>query len=106
TARELWMKASSYLEQGAYSTLEPRAAFGRLRDSRQELEQGALARSVMPNDPHRLTRRNREGNITQRPQLLFLRSCTECPKRLTKAVTRRIFPKHIPLSETDYFDCR
>ena len=68
-AGELGMEARADLEQAADAAADHRAARGRRRDPRQDLEQGRLAGAVAADEPDDLAFANLEANVAQRPEL-------------------------------------
>src|ERR1700681_2279221 len=64
------MKARSHLQQAGDPTTNVYAATGRLCDPAQDLEERALAGSVVSNDAEYLAFFHLEGDIPKRPELL------------------------------------
>ena len=66
------MHAGSQLEQPEHPTARGDLALGGLDRSREQLQDGALARPVRPDNPQRLAGRHREAHAVERPELLML----------------------------------
>ena len=60
------MEAGADLEQRTDAAVDPDLAFGGFGDARQDLEQGALACAVAPDDAQHLSLLHIEGNIVER----------------------------------------
>ena len=69
---EVGMKAGAHLEQRPDATDDANATGRRLRDSRENLEQRALAGAVSPDDAERRTRLHVERDVAQRPDGVHL----------------------------------
>ncbi len=67
---ELGVESGSDLEQAPDATSDPHLARAGLGDPAQDLEQGALARPVAPDDADRLARLDVEVDVFQRPESL------------------------------------
>src|ERR1700694_2733526 len=65
---ELGVKARSNLEQAAQAPVDDSASMGRLGEPAQDLQEGALARAVAPDDAEHLAFLDLEGNVVEGPQ--------------------------------------
>src|SRR5262249_47911845 len=67
---QLRVKASAHLQKRAYAPIDLGAPRGWPRDTRQQLQQGALAGAVASDNPQYLTAWHVEGNIAKGPEFL------------------------------------
>jgi len=61
------MKASAHFQQRAHAPAQFAIAFGRVRDARENLEQGAFTGAVAPDDAKRLSLPDVESDVLERP---------------------------------------
>src|SRR5262249_13316756 len=68
-AGQFWMESRSHLDQRGQASLDPDFTGRRRRHLRQQLEDGALAGTVVTDDAERLAARDLEGDVATRPDL-------------------------------------
>src|SRR5262245_29204157 len=69
-ASQFWVESRSHLDQSGKATADSDFAGGRRRHLRQQLENGALAGTVVTDDAERLTSRDLEGDVAKRPEFV------------------------------------
>jgi len=62
------MKTGTYFKQRANTAINPCPAIGRSRDSREDLQKCAFARSVAPDNPKYFAAFNLEGDVAKSPE--------------------------------------
>src|SRR5690606_7595886 len=89
STRELGVEAGADLQQRANASPQPHLTPGGLRDAREDLQQGALARPVAADEPHDFARPHLEGNVFQSPEGRFLSRGGGAPAKPTLDLAER-----------------
>ena len=69
-AAQFGVETGAHLEQAGHAAVQRYPAFGGLRDTAEDLEQGALASAISTDDAHAVAGVHLEGHIAQREELL------------------------------------
>src|SRR6266852_3210079 len=94
------MEACPDFEQAAHSSLDFRRPRSGSRDSRQQLQQSRLARSVPPDQAYHFALLNLEGDVLERPEK-FARRSAQAIHRRTKRPRQHIAQRAVPLALAD-----
>ena len=110
-AGQLGMKPRAHLEQRADASARPRDAGRRLGNPRENPEEGALARSVRPDDAHDLTFLDCQRNVLQGPEFMGpgaprALAAERRGKRLPQGHVARSLAEAVSLPDVSHLDRR
>src|SRR5262249_51262591 len=109
---QVWMKSGRHLDQGTETAIDLYRSRVWTKDARQDLEEGALARSVRANDAHDFAASELKVNVLQCPEFVFAETLLpramadqaarqrrhQIPQRVMDLAPMELFPQVINLN--------